>query len=161
MSHVGPTLQTYRGPGVLLAQKVGVECVPLLEAVLVFHDGVPDALTAMFALAHFKQERSIAVILRAAPEVHGFRDGNPVAVALHQFGEKGIDAAKKIPTPDPDKDRFDMRASRHRAGTETLSLAQDAQGIDNILAGLKLPKPEKDPEQAAWAARMLTYLKLA
>src|SRR4029450_4557047 len=70
-------------------------------------------------------------------------------------------AAKKIPAPDPDKDRFDARVARHRAGTEALSLAKDEQGIHNILAGLQLPRPAKGPDQDAWAARMLTYLKLA
>src|SRR5262249_10133461 len=144
-----------------LAQTVGPDCVPLLEVSLIFQDQPPDPLIAMFALAHFKQERSIAAIVQAAPHAHVLRDGNPVAVGLNQFGEKGIEAAKKIPAPAPDKDRFDSRAARHRAGTEALSMAKDVQGVDNILAGLKLPKPDKGPEQDAWAARMLTYLKLA
>src|SRR5262249_49723950 len=55
----GPAVETYRAAGKRVAEAVGKEAVPLLEAVAAFGTPAPPPGVAVFALAEFKQERSI------------------------------------------------------------------------------------------------------
>jgi HEAT repeat protein len=161
-SRAGPDVGTYRGSGTRIAAAVGREAIPLLEELASFDDEPPGPGVAIFALAHFKEDRSLPVVVAAGARVGPVRSGNLVAAALRDFGEKGIEAAKTIPAPDPDKERFAERAGRHRAGTEALALEKDIRGVDNILDGLKLPLPDRNkPDYYQAQYRAQTYLRFA
>jgi len=166
MLHTGPDVGHYKGAGKQMAEAVGEAGIPLLEAAVAFGaDPGPIEIPA-FALAQFKQERSIPVLVAAFPEARRLRSGNPISVALEEFGEKGIEAAKKIPPPDPAKERYEARASRFRGGTESLAIAQDVQGVENILEALRAPRPKEaaapySPAYYAWLQRTQVYLRLA
>jgi HEAT repeat protein len=160
-SRAGPTVHTYKGAGARVAAAVGKEALPLLEAALAFRTDLDPGI-AIFAVAQLQQERSILLLLKAHAEVGGARGQNFVPVALQQFGDKGIAAVKKIPPPDPAKAELDRRQGRFRGATETLAIAQEVKGVDNILDFLKLPGPAKgSPELATWTTRARVYLGLA
>jgi HEAT repeat protein len=162
MKRSGPGVGDYMGAGKTFAAAVGEEAIPLLEEVVTFNSGPPGPGIAIFALAEFKRERSIPVIVKSAMGLRPYlaRGGNLVAAALHEFGEKGVEAAKRIPAPDPQKAQYRGRASRHRAATGALALAKEVKGVENILEGLAQPKQEAE-DHYAWLSRMRTFLKLA
>src|SRR5262249_22805407 len=105
MSRAGPTVETYNGAGARLGEAVGKEARPLLDAALAFRAD-RDAGIAVSAVAHLKAERSIPVLLKAYAEVGGVRGQNFVPLALQQYGEKGVEAVKKVPPPQPAKEAF-------------------------------------------------------
>ncbi len=161
-SRGGPTVGDYQAAGRHVADAVGRAGIPLIEAALAFDADPLDPGIAVCALACFKQQRSVPVIAECLTNVRWVRGGNLVAVALQEFGETGIEAAKRISAPAPDKDRFTRRAGRHSGATEALALAEDAEGVDNIVAGLRVPRPETGRhEYYAWQRSMETYLRLA
>ncbi len=162
MNRGGPSVGDYQAAGRHVADAVGEAGIPLLEAALAFDADPLYPGIAVCALACLKQERSVPVIAESFARVRGARGGSLVALALQEFGEKGIEAAKHIPTPDPDKERFGVRARRHRGATEALALAEDVKGVDNIVSGLRVPRPEDTgSDYWAWHRSMEAYLRLA
>ena len=156
MNRGGPTVATFQGAGKRVAKAVGTEAVPLLEATIVWRaDSVRPGI-AVFALAELKQERSIDVLVSQLGQVAWIRGTSLVAVALQSFGPKGIEAAKRVPPPDPSKARFASRVSRHRGRANTLTLAKDVKGVDDIIEGLQLAAAGKIE---TWRTNI--YLKLA
>jgi len=162
-SHGGPGLGTYRETGRTLAEAAGEEAIPLIEAAAAFDSDFAGSGSAIFALAELKQERSIPVIVGALSRKFVLlKGGNLAAAALEAFGEKGIEAAKAIPAPDPAKENYASRAGRHRGATETLTLAEDVKGVENVLEALALPIPDRtDKAYSDWQSRTERYLKLA
>jgi HEAT repeat protein len=153
----------YSRGGAILSGVVGKKGLPLIESALAFNTDV-FAPSAAYALGNIKEERSIPVIIQSMPYVYGYsrRAENIGAHVLHMFGEKGIEAAKKIPPPDPNKAHFAERAMRHRGVTETLAFEKEIKGVENIVDGLKLPRPAKEgAEFAAWSQRMQAYLRIS
>ena len=165
MSRAGPSVDTFRGAGKRVAEAVSPKAVPLLEAAILWRADSVGPGIAVFALAQFKQDRSIRVLASDFNGPGWARGGNLVAAALPAFGAKGIEAAKKVPAADPSKERFAHRASRHMAATATLAHVKDAEGVKGILAGLKLALAGKiQPYQARTyqrLARASAYLRLA
>jgi HEAT repeat protein len=158
----GPDVGTFQAAGTRIADALGRESIALLEEIATFNDEPPGTTVAIFSLARFKEERSIPVVSAAGASVEVVRGGNPVAHALRQFGAKGIEAAKAIPAPDPNKDQFASRAGRHRVGTEVLAMEQDIRGVDNILDGLRLPLPDRQKRDSYQVlARTKSYLRFA
>ncbi len=139
-SHVGPSVDDYRFVGKHIAKAIGPEAVPLLEAAIVWKTG---AGSAAFALAEFKQPRSIDLLVKYCGNVGWARGGSIAAHALKEFGEAGIAAAKKVPVANPNKARFDRRVRRHRTAASVLALADDPKGIEEIIKGLKLAADDK------------------
>ncbi len=156
---LGPQLKDFQAAGKTFATAVGQSAVPLLEAAVAFDDGSVQVDTSIFALAELGKDRSIPIILNAA--VEKIASAAVVGHALQQFGDRGIEAATKIPAPDPMKERYEGRASRHAGATVALWLAEDSQTVDNILTGLRAPRPDKEWDWSAWEERMRTYLFLA
>jgi len=154
--HIGPSVAGYQAAGVQMAKLLGAEAVPLLEAALVWQSDGTSPGVAAFALAKLGQERSIEVLVARAATIGQARGSSLAAAALRDFGPKGIEAAAKVPAPDPAREEFGGRVGRHRAVTEALVLADDAKGLDGILAGLKLAA-----EGQIEPSRTTTYLRLA
>jgi HEAT repeat protein len=155
-SHAGPSLEDYRAAGKELAAAVGQEGLPLVEEGVAF-DVAPGANIALFALVDFKAERSLGLLEKSFGRFGSVRGHGLLAAALNDFGPKGVELAKRVPAPDPNKENFDSRAGRHRAATETLVEAKDPEGIDNILKSLEALK---DPAGAD-LPRVGSYLRLA
>jgi len=155
----GPSIGHYEQAGKRLAEAVGPEAVPLLEAAVAFE----QSGIAIFALAQFKEERSIAVLAKALGQRHYIRRGGDIAaVALQAFGEKGIEAAKSVPPPQPEKPQYESRASRHRGAAEALAIAKEVKGVQNILEGLNAPVPKPHSnDYYQWSSRTGVYLTLA
>jgi hypothetical protein len=163
MSRAGPSLGTFRGAGERLAAAVGRDAIPLLEEALAFAGTSGAPSTMAFALAVFKEERSIPPLLEAAPRVWAVRGGHPLVVALQEFGAKGVEAAAAVAPPDPAAAGLAGRAARHRVTAGALVLAEDARGADQVLAGLLAPIPEPAAGAAyqEWRQRTAAYLELA
>jgi HEAT repeat protein len=98
-SHAPPDLGAFRIGGQRLAQAVGLDALPLLEAALAFRADEVSPHMAAFALAHFGRERSIPALVAAFPETRRLRSGHPILIALEAFGEKGAKAARKLTNP--------------------------------------------------------------
>lgn len=160
-SRGGPTVQTYLGAGQRVAAAAGKETLPLLEAAVAFSEYPPGPDVGVFAVAAFAQPRSIPLLAKSFREAGWVRGTSLVAVALQAFGEPGIAAARAIPPPDPAREEFGRRAARHRGATETLAIAGDPQGVEGILAALRLPRPTERAEHAEWMARTERYLGMA
>ena len=109
-----PGFSTVQGPdrydlqlaGKSVAEQVGIEGVPLLEASIALSivSGDNGSRVSAFALGELKQERSIPIIVDRAQALTSNR-GEPLAgVILERFGAKGIEAAKKLEAADPSED---------------------------------------------------------
>jgi hypothetical protein len=142
-----------------VADRLGKTAVPLLEAEIAFGDGRQRLWIAAGALARLGEERSIPRILEAAKE--GGLGSAQLAYALREFGEKGIEAAKQVPPPDPERPAYSGRAARHRGAAEALADAEEPQGVEKILEGLAVPPPERSRERDVWERRIRGYLRLA
>jgi HEAT repeat protein len=163
MMHGGPSVGTYQAAGKRVAKATGKQAVPLLEVAVAAGADCVIPGVALFALAEFKQERSIPVIVKSLAGQRWYvrRGSNLAAIALKQFGEKGIAAARNIPKPDPARARYSYRSRRHRGATEALTLAREVKGVENIIDGLKLPVPTDRKEYFGWLRRTQIYLQLA
>jgi HEAT repeat protein len=156
MKRSGPHVGDYRAAGKTVAERVGRKAVPLLEAAVVWGADALRSGVAAFALAQFREDRSLEILVSHAGALGWVRGESLAAAALGDYGEKGIAAAKEVPAADPNKPRFSRRVGRHRAVTETLTLAGAEEGLDGILAGLKLAADGKID-----ASRTNIYLRLA
>lgn len=155
--------------GEIAAKALPAEAVPYLEALAYFGgDGRAFPAVAVAAAGWFKQERSIPVIVACAGRpAYLLRDA--VVEALKLFGEKGLEAAKAIPEPDPEKAGYSRRSGRSRAGTHVLADAKTPEGRDEILKGLRSTwkvEGEEDKQQEAerfraWQERVLALIRAA
>jgi HEAT repeat protein len=153
----------YHRGGAIVAGAIGKKGLPLIESALAFNTDF-FAPSAVYALGTLKEDRSIPVIVQSMPYLYEYarRDEKVGPNALHMFGEKGIEAAKKIPPPDPKKANFAERVMRHQDVTEALAFEKEIKGIDNLLDGFKLPRPAKDSADfAPWMQRMHAYLRIS
>jgi len=151
-NHAGPRAEDYRQTGRAVAGLVGKEAVPLLEAAVVWGGPIqPDI--AVFALATFRQERSIAIIAGHFPASGWVRQEGLAALALSEFGEKGAAAAEQVRQR---ARRNAERVSRHRGATATLAELGDVKGLEGIAEGLALAAQDKIE---TWRTNI--YLKLA
>jgi HEAT repeat protein len=141
------------------------ELTPYVESLVLFRLGVCGV--AAGALPELAQKRSIPVLLQA---VRRGLDSRLAALALQAFGEKGLDAARNLPPPDPDKAAYAERSGRSRAGTQTLALAKDPAGIDQLvealtstwrLAGEDGNSPEAQRRRQAWGYRVEAVIRAA
>ncbi len=165
MGRAGPSVHDFRAAGQRVAEFVGEEAVPLLEASLEFETDKMNRGIGAFALAKFKQPRSIPIVVQAMRNPIYAQGGNLAAEALAEFGNEGVAAAKNILPPDPDKVGFTGRAMRHRGATRVLVNAEEKQSVENILKVLE--KVYDIGEQAGpetystWRRRVVRFLGLA
>jgi len=141
------------------------ELAPYAESIVLFRL-VPHDVSAG-ALAEFAREQSIPVLTQA---VRRGLSSQLAALALHAFGEKGLEAAKVLPPPDPDKAAYAERSARSRAGTRALAMAQDPAGIDQIIEALGstwrvADEPDNSPQATqrryAWLTRTRAMVSAA
>jgi hypothetical protein len=135
---LGPTVDDFRFAGREVAEKLGPEAASLLASAIVWGADRISPPVAAFALAHLKHDASIPIISKNAAKMGYARGEGLASVVLIEFGEKGIVAAKNVPVADSSRDGFRGRVSRHRAATTALAEADLPEGIDGVLAGLKL-----------------------
>ena len=140
------------------AEPLDESCLPLVEAVCLFDQGVIRRGIAAFALAEWKKPRSMAV-LAASFNMGSLDRSNPAALALADFGPEGAELAAKVPPPKPGQIDTGLRMTRHRGSTRVLAEQEDVRGVDEILKGLKTP--EEDPELNMWSHRAKIYLTAA
>ncbi len=128
----GPSLRDYRVIGWQVADVLGARATPLLEAVIVWPPDPAQPRIAAFALARFRQERSIDVLVTHASTIevnrHDQHRGHLAVAALDAFGENGKAAARRLaaamepPTADsagrpPGKGRRAQSGDVHGQGT--------------------------------------------
>lgn len=111
----GPSLRDYRVIGWQVADVLGARATALLEAVIVWPPDPVQPRIAAFALARFRQERSIDVLVTHAATIdaHAFhrQTGSLAVAALDDFGENGKAAARQLaatlepPTREPSRKR--------------------------------------------------------
>ena len=96
-SMLGPSLWDYRVTGWQVADLLGARATALLEAAIVWPPDSFQPRVAAFALARFRQERSIDILVMCAATIGGdTREGNVTVAALEAFGEAGIVAAGRL-----------------------------------------------------------------
>lgn len=154
MMHV-QTIGMVEGAGRVLAKKIERTHVPLVEAVCAFGQGVIRRGVAAYALAEFKQPRSMHVLAESL-NMGSLGGSNPAALALADYGEKGIELAAKVPAPTPGEHDTGLRMTNHRGGVQVLAEHKDIRGVDEILKGLATL--EKDKSLSMWNHRMGIYL---
>ncbi len=132
--------------------------LPLVEATCLFDQGVIRRGVAAFALAQWKQPRSMPV-LAASFNMGSLGGANPAALALADFGPRGAELAAKVPPPAPGQHDTGLRMTSHRASARVLAEQKDVRGIDEILKGLKTL--EKDRSLSMWSYRAGIYLAAA
>lgn len=170
----GPELDDYIDAGKRLAERVGEDGILLLREAVARSDqnwsGIPPLPSvAALALAELKDTDSLPVIAFGAHHMRTAfvtvrgdpRKGRQTvsrhqlgAVALQRFGEAGIELAKAVPPPQPDRALFSARAGRHRAATEVLQGADSTLAVEKVLEGLKLAaEGNLQPEQTKFYLR--------
>ncbi len=99
-SMIGPSLRDYRVTGWQVADVLCPGAVPLLEAAIVWPTDPFRSPVAAFALARFRQERSIDVLVTHVGVIddvrHDQHKGSLVVAVLEAFGAKGIAAARRL-----------------------------------------------------------------
>jgi len=141
-----------------VATKIEESFIPLVEEVCVFGHGVFQRGVAAFALAEFKKTRSMYVLAESF-NMGSVGGGNPAALALAEYGDKGAELAAKAPPPTPGQYNTGRRMTRHRAAVQLLAEQEDIRGVDEILKGLDTLKKDKSLDM--WDHRMRIYLSAA
>lgn len=155
-SRGGPKLSDTSRGGERLAKSVGKDARPILAEYAVAGRRWSKSRVAVFALAAHGDPATIPLIVLVAPH------DRPLAVsALEMYGEPGIEAAKRIPRPDPAKPAFASRGRRHVVATETLANAGEEIAAERLLDGLGEPIPTDVKERRKWRERMVSYLHVA
>lgn len=156
--HRAPQLTDYAAAGKRLAKHLGAKARPVLEEIALLGARHGESRLATFALASIGDERSIPVIVAVAR-----RDPAAAAMALEAFGEKGIEAARRIPKPDPERPAFAGRGRRHIAAADALTRTEDPRAVEKILEGLNEPEPLDYGvmRERRYRPRMVEYLRLA
>jgi len=155
-----PSLLPGMGPGRFggISGQLDQSDLPLVEAACLFDQGVIRRGVAAFALAQWKQPRSMPV-LAASFNMGSLGGSNPAALALADFGPRGAELAAKVPPPAPGEHDTGLRMTSHRAGARVLAEQKDVRGIDEILKGLKTL--EEDRSLSMWSYRAGIYLSAA
>lgn len=168
---LGPSVADYHGAGQMLATKVGSDAIPLLRGAVARgearYGARPHPAVAAFALAALEDVEALPIIAKSANRMGsvrrgGFsrRGGAPIGSlagsVLRAYGEKGIELAKTIPAPIPDREHFQERTARHRGASAALQGIDDDMALEKIIEGLKLAASGTIPE-----SRAKTYLDLA
>jgi HEAT repeat protein len=120
--------------------------VPDLEAEVAFSGNRRRVVRAALELAGIGEERSIEVIVRSCTD-YWLDERTLLAEALIRFGPKGLEAAKRIPAPDPEKPEYRRRGRRHLGAAEALAKEKSPETLEKLLDGLRTArKPEKHGE---------------
>lgn len=144
--------------GSRLAEQLGDNYVPLLEARCVFGHGILTRGISAFALSTLKQPDSMTA-LAASFDMGAVESLNPAAVALEAYGEQGAALAAKVPAPTPAQIDTGSHMTRHRGAVHVMAEQYAVRGVDEILKGLESLR--KDRNLNAWDYRVSIYLNAA
>lgn len=168
---LGPSMADYHRAGNELATKAGSDAIALLRGAVargIGHYGArPHPAVAGFALAALEDVDALPIIAKCADRMGSVRRGgfsrrggdaidSLAGSVLRAFGEKGIELAKTIPPPNPDRAHFGARTARHRGASAALQGIDDKIALEKIIEGLELAA-----KGAIEESRAKTYLDLA